>query len=171
MSRRQARPYGGASPLADHRRRIALSLLLACCCGQASAEDAPDAESQPPPPAAASPSEGSASDFANDPAALAPLGVLDGSTLPQGRWSLSYRYSLIHQDDMRDGTSRQSTTRVLTRFDETPRKRDLHIHRIGLAYAPHRRVTLSAQLPILVIDTDARANVGGNFSTRSENAR
>jgi hypothetical protein len=142
-------------------RRIALCWLLTCCFGAARAED-----EAPEEPLEAAGQSGSS--FADEPAALAPIGVVNGDTLMSGQWALSYRYEFIHQDDMRDGTHRDSSADVLTRFEETPRKRDTHVHLFGLAYAPHRRITLSAQLPVFVIETDATANVGGNFSTDTD---
>ncbi len=88
-----------------------------------------------------------------DAAMLAPIGLPDATTLDKGEWSLSYRYDFIHFDDMRNGTSRNSTDTLLQVFDETPRKRDLQIHTFGVAYAPHRRVTLSARLPVITQKT------------------
>jgi hypothetical protein len=150
-------------------RRVALLWLLTFCCGAVGADQEPAAEPpEPAAPLASVTSEASGSSFADDPAALAPVGVVNGETLLHGQWALSYRYAFIHQDDLRDGTNRRSTSDVLARFAEAPRKRDTHVHLFGLAYAPHPRVTLSAQLPVLVIETDATANAGGNFSTDTD---
>jgi hypothetical protein len=100
---------------------------------------------------------------------LAPIGVTDARSLGKGEWALSYRYSLTHFDDMRDGTHRETTDDLLQIYDETPRKRDYQVHLFGLAYAPHRRVTLSAKLP--VIQQKTRMVAGGsprqNFNTSS----
>ncbi len=88
-----------------------------------------------------------------DAAALAPIGVTDARPLAKNQWALSYRYSWIHGDDMRDGVSRESTDDVLQVFGETPRKRDVHVHLFGVSYAPHPRVTLSAKLPVITQKT------------------
>ena len=166
MRRLSPSSYRAPASRAVSQRHLALGLLLSFCCGVAHAEE-PAAEPQPEatPPPAPVPAQTSGSSFADGPAALAPVGLANGNTLMRGQWSLSYRYGLVHQDDMRDGTNRRSTARVLARFGETPRKRDTHVHQFGLAFAPDARVTLSAELPVFVIDTDATANAGGRFST------
>lgn len=105
--------------------------------------------------------------FAESPAVLAPVGVRNASTLPKGGWAVSYRYSLIHSDDLRDGRHRVSSEEALLDFLEAPTKRDVHVHRIGLAYAPHARVTLSAELPILAVETSSLAR--GSPPSRFEN--
>jgi hypothetical protein len=104
-----------------------------------------------------------------DAAMLAPLGVTDARSLAKGEWAASYRYSLIHQDDMRDGTHREQTSDLLQIYDETPRKRDTHIHLFGVSYAPHRRVTLSAKLPVVSQETKltSRGPPAQRFSTDS----
>ena len=109
------------------------------------------------------------SSFAESPAALAPVSVRNASTLPKGGWALSYRYSLTHSDDLRDRHHRVSADEVLVTFDEAPTKRDVHSHRIGVAYAPHRRVTISAELPILEIETSslARGTPASRFKNRA----
>lgn len=105
----------------------------------------------------------------DDAAALAPIGVTDARTLARHQWALSYRYSWIHGDDMRDGVDRESTDDVLQGYGETPRKRDVHVHELGVSFAPHRRVTLSARLPVITQKTQVVA--GGmtreHFSTTS----
>jgi hypothetical protein len=106
----------------------------------------------------------------DDSATLAPIGLPDARSLSKNEWAVSYRYSLIHFDDMRSNRHRNSTNDVLQRFDETPRDRDLQVHLFGLSYAPHRRVTLSARLPVLTQKTHVVS--GGppreNFHTTSK---
>ena len=105
----------------------------------------------------------------DDAAALAPVGLTDMGTLDRGDWALSYRYSLVNQDGMRNGTGREATRELLEVYDETPRKRRTHVHLLGVAYAPHSRVTLSAKLPVVSQKTHVQA--GGpppeRFSTES----
>lgn len=105
-----------------------------------------------------------------DSAMLAPIGLADSRALAKGQWALSYRYSLLHFDDMRTNTHRNGTNELLQVYDETPRDRDLQVHLFGVAWAPHRRVTLSAQLPVLTQET--RVVAGGppreHFKTESE---
>jgi hypothetical protein len=103
--------------------------------------------------------------FASDPAALAPIGVPHGNTLGAGDWSLSYRYSIVHQDDLRNNTSRKSTDEVLGKFREAPRRRDLQTHRFGLSYAPHERVTLAVAVPVHVTRTHVTARGGDRYTT------
>ncbi len=101
---------------------------------------------------------------------LAPLGITDARSLSKGEWALSYRYSWIHQDDMRDNTHREFTSDLLQIYDETPRKRDTHVHLFGVSYAPHRRVTLSVKLPVFSQETKVVSDVSGpvqRFSTDS----
>jgi hypothetical protein len=97
------------------------------------------------------------------------MGITDARTLAEGEWALSYRYSFIHSDDMRDGTHREGTGDVLQRFQETPRKRDKQVHLFGLSYAPHRRLTLSAKLPVITQETKraARGSPHDHFETES----
>jgi hypothetical protein len=113
------------------------------------------AEDGPPPERAEEPEElpRSRRSTGDDSASLAPIGVADAQTLDPGEWALSYRYSLVHGDDMRDGTHREGTDELLQRYGETPRKRDRHVHLFGVSYAPHRRVTLSAKLPVISQET------------------
>lgn len=95
----------------------------------------------------------------DDAAALAPIALSDARTLRQGEWALSYRYALVHYDDMRNGTHRVSNDELLQVYDETPRERDLQVHLFGVSYAPHRRVTLALQLPVVNQETKL---VGGD---------
>jgi hypothetical protein len=88
-----------------------------------------------------------------DAAELAPIGLTDARALAENQWALSYRYSWIHGDDMRDGVHRESTDDVLQQFGETPRKRDVQLHLFGVSYAPHSRVTLSVKLPFITQKT------------------
>ncbi len=92
-----------------------------------------------------------------DAARMAPIGVPTSHALEEGEWGFSYRYEFTHFDDMRDGTRRRQTDDVLVRFDETPRTRDLQVHTFGVSYAPHRRVTLNLQLPVMTQETNLTA--------------
>lgn len=150
---------------------LAAPLALAQQAGSAGAPEVDaDAESAGAPEQGGSPvlsrSRWSTGD---DAAALGPMGLTDTRTLDRGEWAFSYRYWLIHQDDMRDGTHRVDTDEVLQRFEQTPRKRDTHVHLLGVSYAPHRRVTVSAKLPVITQKT--HANAGGpptsGFETES----
>jgi hypothetical protein len=93
----------------------------------------------------------------DDSAELAPIGVADGRPLAKNEWALSYRYAWIHSDDLLDGDSHESSGDVLQQFEQTPRKRDLQVHLFGVSYAPLRRITLSAKLPVLVQKTHSLA--------------
>lgn len=82
-------------------------------------------------------------------AALAPIGITDARALAKNQWALSYRYAWIDSEGILDGSGHDSTSQVLGSFGETPRERDVQIHLIGVSYAPHGRVTLSAKLPVV----------------------
>ena len=105
----------------------------------------------------------------DDAATLAPIGITDARTLAKDQWALSYRYEWIHSDGMLDGSGHESADDVLALFEETPRKRDVRAHLIGVSYAPHSRVTLSAKLPVITQRTHvvAAGPPLDRFTTRS----
>ncbi len=103
-----------------------------------------------------------------DSALMAPIGVTDSYTLQRGEWGFSYRYTRIHFDDMRQGTRRRDTESLLGTYNETPRDRDLDVHLFGISFAPHRRVTLSAKLPLISQETNlTAASPRERFETKS----
>jgi len=147
-------------------RSAALGLVLwmsaAPVCLAAPAESASEE-----PPAAPPDLPRSAWSTGDDSASLAPVGVTDARTLHRGGWAFSYRYTWIHGDDMRDSTHRESTGAVLQNFSETPRSRDEHVHLLGISYAPHERVTLSAKLPFITQETHHVDRSARRFDTES----
>lgn len=106
--------------------------------------------------------------FAEDPAALAPIGLPDASTLPKWGWSVSYRYSKLHFDRLRKNTNHVSVNEALLEYGEAPRRRDLQIHRVGLAFAPHERVTLAVALPVILNRTHMITASREKFATETE---
>jgi hypothetical protein len=140
-----------------------MAVLLVCVASGAAASDESDPERENEIPK-------SRRSTGVDAALLAPIGVVDSYALEAGEFGFSYRYSYVHFDDMRKGTERRSTQDVLQGWDETPRKRDLQRHLFGVAWAPHRRVTLSAELPVFTQETHvvARGTPNQRFETESE---
>jgi len=88
----------------------------------------------------------------------APLGVRMGEPLEGDRVRLSYRFERIHRRGMLVGGDHQSPSEVRDKafwnYTEIPRSQDISVHTFELAYAPHPRITLVAEMPVVVKDLE-----------------
>lgn len=75
---------------------------------------------------------------------MAPVGIMGGHTHEKGHLMASYRYMLMTMD----GTSSQgkglSTKQVLQKYMMSPDNMGMQMHMLGVMYAIHDRVTLTA---------------------------
>ena len=84
-----------------------------------------------------------------------PVGVRFGETLEGRRLRVGYSWERIQSRGLRVGDDSVSPDVVLSPqpaglgFARTPRSLELSVHTFELAYAPHPRVTLIAQLPFV----------------------
>jgi len=110
--------------------------------------------------------------FAARPDAHAPIGVMGDHVHHAGGWMVSYRYMRMRMDGNRDRTESVSRRDILNpppdTFQVTPTDMDMSMHMLGLMYAPHDRITLTAMLPFLDQEMDHVTVMGGGFQTESD---
>lgn len=98
----------------------------------------------------------------------APEGLGLARTLERGQWELAYRYERSVFNKNRSGTRRQSVDDVRRRgFSEVPTNLDVEVHTLTVAGAPHDRVTLFTELPLVRVDMKSRADDGSSFGMRT----
>lgn len=91
----------------------------------------------------------------------APIGVMADHKHNKGEWMLSYRYSTMHMDGNRDGTSDLAPADVLAQgFMMAPLEMDMDMHMFGLMYGVSDDITLMAMLPYIEKDM-VMVNAGG----------
>jgi len=86
------------------------------------------------------------------PSPPAPIGLRHGEALDGKQLRLAYSFErLWHQDILvgsKDRTSNQARN-GFWKYDKVPRRLDITIHSFDLAYAPHPRVTLVVEVPLV----------------------
>ena len=108
------------------------------------------------------------------PDAHAPAGVMGEHAHMAGQWMLSYRYTHMDMDGLRDGTGSVSAQEVATDFGYmvAPLEMTMDMHMFGVMYAPTDRLTLMAMAPYVIKSMDHRVVMGPmagtEFSTQSE---
>lgn len=112
---------------------------------QAAAEAATDSSEVPNEDA------GEADDVATVDNPPPPVGVRLGQSLEAGDMRIRYSWERTHSQGMRSGQRSFSPDRSRADYGytSTPRSLDATVHRFQLAYAPHARVTLVAELPFV----------------------
>jgi len=104
----------------------------------------------------------------------APIGVMGDHLHAGGEWMVSYRYMYMEMEGMRDGTSTVSDAEVLDPngydFSVTPTKMPMHMHMLGMMYAPIDGITLMAMVNFLSLSMDHVNRMGGAFTTSSDGA-
>ena len=105
----------------------------------------------------------------NRPDGHAPIGVMGEHTHNAGEWMLSYRYMYMSMEDNYDGTSRISDDDVLAdpNYMVVPLDMDMHMHMLGLMYAPTDRLTLMGMVNLVEMSMDHRMMNGMTFETES----
>lgn len=98
----------------------------------------------------------------------APIGVMGEHVHEAGEFMLSYRFMFMSMRGNRDGSERVSASDVLARFPVTPTAMDMEMHMIGLMWAPHDTITLTAMVPFLRLDMEHRTRLGTSFTTRAK---
>jgi hypothetical protein len=82
----------------------------------------------------------------------------------------SYRYVRTHKEGYRDESRRLTLDDVLEEFEVAFRDMQVQQHILTAMYAPHDRVTVTAMLPFLILETENVSRVGGvrhSFTTQS----
>jgi len=131
--------------------------------GSGSTEVASDAE-----PAEA------ASDPSYPSAPPPPVGVRFGETLEGRRLRIAYSWERIQSRGLRVGNDHVSPEFVLAPppdglgFARTPRSLEVTVHTFEVAYAPHPRVTLIAQLPFIQKELETRDGGGLHRQDQTE---
>jgi hypothetical protein len=98
----------------------------------------------------------------------APIGVMGDHMHHAGEVMLSYRYMRMNMNGNRDGTHRESVSSVLQSYPVAPYDMDMDMHMVGVMYAPHDVVTLTAMLPFLQNEMKHRTRLGVSFTTETE---
>ncbi len=82
-----------------------------------------------------------------------PLGVLRAEPLEEDRFRISYTFERRKRQGLlvgdRDRTPEQIRNESFLDIDRTPRSLEVSVHTVRVAYAPHPRITLLAELPIV----------------------
>ncbi len=105
---------------------------------------------------------------ANVPDSHAPIGVMGDHNHKQGEWMLSYRYSTMHMEGNRDGTSSVSTENILSDFMVAPLEMTMQMHMFGLMYGVTDKLTLMTMLPYTDLSMDHVTRMGTEFTVNSE---
>lgn len=86
-----------------------------------------------------------------DPGPPTPIGMRWPESLEGRRMRIGYSWERIHRRGLRSGDDAYSPDLARSAFGytTTPRSLETTIHRFELAYAPHPRVTLVAELPFV----------------------
>lgn len=113
-------------------------------------------------------SSGSLMEAHRHPYGQSPIGVIGDHAHEKGKWMLSYKYMFMNMRGNRDGTDSLSTSEVLKEFMVAPTDMDMHMHMLGIMYAPTQTLTLMAMVPYLQLSMDHVARTGVKFRTRSE---
>lgn len=101
------------------------------------------------------------------PDAHAPIGVMGDSTHHAGGWMVSYRFMLMSQDGLRDGTASVTSTEVLEQYPITPTEMTMQMHMFDVMYAVADDLTLMMMLPYLRYGM-SHATITGDFSATSD---
>ncbi len=100
-----------------------------------------------------------------------PVGVRLGEALESGRFRLAYSWERIRAQGLRarDDDLTPADVRALG-FMQTPRALEITIHTFQIAYAPHPRVTLVAELPFIQkeLETIGTAPLFGRSQVQTE---
>jgi hypothetical protein len=101
-----------------------------------------------------------------------PIGVRFGEPLVGTRFRVAYSYERIEYQGLRDSDRNVSASDVLGNvappvYTRTPRSLTTDVHTVELSYAPHPRVTLVIELPVLRkrLDTIAAAGAESHVTT------
>lgn len=97
----------------------------------------------------------------------APIGVMGDHAHKQGEWMFSYRAMHMDMDGNRDGTSRTSTSEVLSDFVVSPTKMTMDMQMFGVMYAPSDDLTLTLMVPYVELEMDHVNRMGIKFTTKS----
>lgn len=93
-----------------------------------------------------------------------PIGVRFGEPLVGERFRVSYSFEHVHLQGLLRRDDGISPSEVFATsflpYDRTPRSLDVTEHTIMLAYAPHPRVTLVLEVPILVKQLETQFETG-----------
>ncbi|MAE97459.1 MAG: hypothetical protein CL910_22650 [Deltaproteobacteria bacterium] len=106
--------------------------------------------------------------YEDAPEAHAPIGVMGDHIHDRGEWMLSYRYMRMNMNGNRDGTARESASKVRRQFMVAPTDMDMEMHMLGVMYAPTHTLTLMAMVPFVRLDMNHIRRDGVRFRTRSK---
>jgi hypothetical protein len=123
---------------------------------EASMDDSLDASSEEPMDAPSDVSDGVPSippEAPSRPGPPPPLGVRYAEPLDPGRWRLSYDFERRKRQGLRIGSRERSPSEIRARpaepSERLPRSLEISIHTFRVAYAPHPRFTLVAEIPVV----------------------
>lgn len=137
-------------------RRLALAALLVLTAATAVPSDAQEASDAPE---AADPNGGAGKGEATSPAFVPPsppVGVRFGESLEDRRLRLGYSWERLwwHGTSSDTDSFSPGRARAVFGYASSPRSLEVTVHRFELAYSPHPRVTLVAELPFLQKELD-----------------
>tara|TARA_R110002020_G_scaffold293535_5_gene509116 strand:- start:35907 stop:36932 length:1026 start_codon:yes stop_codon:yes gene_type:complete len=106
----------------------------------------------------------------NRPDAHAPISIMGDHTHGKGEFMLSYRYMYMDMHDLKRGSDDASFISALKPNDKymvTPTRMPMHMHMLGLMFAPTNRVTLMAMGMYSESSMKHLTVMGANFTTAS----
>jgi hypothetical protein len=99
-----------------------------------------------------------------------PLGVRFAEPIEDGTIRVQYSWERIQSQGMASGTRDISPefARDQRGFTQTPRSLEVTVHNLQIAYAPHPRVTLLAELPFIRKELERMSLARGRFQDQTE---
>ncbi|AXT50192.1 transporter [Aquimarina sp. BL5] len=100
----------------------------------------------------------------------APISVMGDHTHGKGEFMFSYRYMYMNMEDLNRGSENVPFSNALRPNDVymvTPTSMPMHMHMLGMMYAPTDNITLIAMVNYLSQKMDHLTAMGGTFTTES----
>lgn len=98
----------------------------------------------------------------------APIGVMGDHMHEAGEFMLSYRYMTMSMSGLRSGSSAVTPNEVLENYMVTPLDMPMHMHMVGVMFAPSDAVTLMGMLPFTSSEMEHQTRSGAHFTTEAE---
>ena len=97
----------------------------------------------------------------------APISVMGDHVHGKGEWMFSYRYMLMHMQELKQGSKNVSTDTALENYMVTPTNMPMNMHMFGAMFAPSNKITLMAMFNYASMEMDHVNRMGGIFTTES----
>ena len=107
---------------------------------------------------------------ASRPDGHAPISVMGDHMHGKGEVMFSYRYMYMNMEDLNRGSENVAFSNALRPNDVymvTPTRMPMHMHMLGIMYAPGDKITLMVMTNYLSNEMDHITAMGGTFTTQS----